>query len=162
MIPLNIYKPLGGYRASPPNRMSGPASLEQLSKIVTGQVTALCKHKQALATLFAKVQWVGENVAHIQSLLQASPTPPSREWAQEPPPKSSQPPMKTETWLPAPQPYAGQPGGCNPFIMQYSLIFKMQPSQCPSEQTKIADMTSLLSDLSICVGHSSLLAQANC
>ncbi|GAA6101953.1 mucin-5AC-like, partial [Tachysurus ichikawai] len=43
------------------------------------------------------------------------------------------------------QPYAGQPRGCNAFIMQCLLVFEMKPSQFRSEKDKFAYMVALLS-----------------
>lgn len=54
-----------------------------------------------------------------------------------------------ETCLPPRQPYAGQLGGCNLFILQCSLAFEMQSSHFPSEKAKIAYMIALLSSLAL-------------
>lgn len=65
--------------ATPCVRMSAPTqqpvSLEHLSEIVWGQATALGKHEQALAALFAELQRMSENIANIQTLPQPQPTP---------------------------------------------------------------------------------------
>ncbi|MCJ8743502.1 hypothetical protein PDJAM_G00094760 [Pangasius djambal] len=107
-----------------------PAGLGRIAEIVAGQATALGKHEQALTALFSEIRGVSELVAQIQSMLQPQPTYPvdtdqesTRELTSQPQPMTQSPCTPAETRLPAPQPYAGDAGKCNSFIMQCSLTF---------------------------------------
>ncbi|KAL2102437.1 hypothetical protein ACEWY4_001605 [Coilia grayii] len=84
----------------------------------------------------------------IQALTQAvtrisTPTPPAPATPPSPAPTVTGP--RPEVRLPSPQRFDGDPGSCRGFLTQCALSFQLHPSSFPTEEAKVAYITTLMS-----------------
>ncbi|KAI2650785.1 Transposon Tf2-9 polyprotein [Labeo rohita] len=77
-------------------------------------------------------------------LLRLPVTTPSAPPSEEPPAQSTSSAIIPSSPMARPAPYAGGAEECNGFLLQCSLVFTMQPSLYPTDQSQIAFITSLL------------------
>jgi len=49
--------------------------------------------------------------------------------------------------VPTPEPYAGEPGSCSRFLLNYTLVFYLQPSSDSTDKAKIAFCVNLSTEL---------------
>uniref|UniRef100_A0AAR2JKA2 DUF4939 domain-containing protein n=1 Tax=Pygocentrus nattereri TaxID=42514 RepID=A0AAR2JKA2_PYGNA len=78
---------------------------------------------------------VKQILASAATLVLASPLPPT-----------DPNPVQDDALVANPDRYAGDPETSRGFLLQSSLVFKQQPSQFPTERSKVAYMISLLTN----------------
>lgn len=120
---------------------------------------------QSLDRLNKSVQSLSQVVARVNT------TPPSPgPITPSPPPTAAGP--RPDVRLPAPQRFDGDPDACRGFLTQCALAFQLHPSSFPTEESKVAYITTLLSgkalvwatavwekDFNVCHDASDFMAQ---
>ena len=126
-----------------------PAEIAQVKTALGNQGSMLANTQQNLAVVSDHLGQLTDKVEaltqHVQGIVAHLP-PPQADRAALPVPPDPAPPVQPsrEPRLPNPETYSGEPGSCRSFLSQCSLIFQLQPSSFPNDQSKIAYIITLL------------------
>ncbi|KAL6465200.1 hypothetical protein MHYP_G00253330 [Metynnis hypsauchen] len=126
-----------------------PAELDPIKAALQNQGAAIGRHEQLLhdmmqqLTLLVRAQAEGAQPASTSTgaAAGASAAAPA---LTSPLPPTDPTPIRGEASVANPERYAGDPETCRGFLLQCSLVFEQQPSRFPTERSKVAYMTSLL------------------
>ncbi|KAL6456552.1 hypothetical protein MHYP_G00350960 [Metynnis hypsauchen] len=124
-----------------------PAELDPIKSALQNQGAAIGRHEQLLhdmmqqLTLLVRAQAEGAQPTGTGAAAGASAAAPA---LASPLPPTDPTPIQGEASVANPERYAGDPETCRGFLLQCSLVFEQQPSRFPTERSKVAYMTSLL------------------
>lgn len=130
-----------------------PADSSQLKNVLDLHGNMLGKHQNMLDAIAKQVESVSSSLTglatqnqQIQLSLSAQRGPTGQEATatQRGSTSSSNPPAR-EPRLPPPEAYAGDPGSCEAFLTQCGLVFALQPTTFPSDESRVAYVITLLS-----------------
>ncbi|KAL6468355.1 hypothetical protein MHYP_G00240320 [Metynnis hypsauchen] len=126
-----------------------PAELDPIKSALQNQGAAIGRHEQLLhdmmqqLTLLVRAQAEGAQPASTGTGAAAGASAAAPALA-SPLPPTDPTPIRGESSVANPDRYAGDPETCRGFLLQCSLVFEQQPSRFPTERSKVAYMTSLL------------------
>ncbi|KAL6471818.1 hypothetical protein MHYP_G00204680 [Metynnis hypsauchen] len=126
-----------------------PAELDPIKSALQNQGAAIGRHEQLLhdmmqqLTLLVRAQAEGAQPASTGTGAAAGASAAAPALA-SPLPPTDPTPIRGEASVANPERYAGDPETCRGFLLQCSLVFEQQPSRFPTERSKVAYMTSLL------------------
>ncbi|KAL6456911.1 hypothetical protein MHYP_G00338740 [Metynnis hypsauchen] len=126
-----------------------PAELDPIKSALQNQGAAIGRHEQLLhdmmqqLTLLVRAQAKGAQPASTGTGAAAGASAAAPALA-SPLPPTDPTPIRGEASVANPERYAGDPETCRGFLLQCSLVFEQQPSRFPTERSKVAYMTSLL------------------
>ncbi|KAL6488152.1 hypothetical protein MHYP_G00047780 [Metynnis hypsauchen] len=126
-----------------------PAELDPIKSALQNQGAAIGRHEQLLhdmmqqLTLLVRAQAEGAQPASTGTGAAAGASAAAPALA-SPLPPTDPTPIRVEASVANPERYAGDPETCRGFLLQCSLVFEQQPSRFPTERSKVAYMTSLL------------------
>ncbi|KAL6465135.1 hypothetical protein MHYP_G00252680 [Metynnis hypsauchen] len=126
-----------------------PAELDPIKSALQNQGAAIGRHEQLLhdmmqqLTLLVRAQAKGAQPASTGTGAAAGTSAAAPALA-SPLPPTDPTPIRGEASVANPERYAGDPETCRGFLLQCSLVFEQQPSRFPTERSKVAYMTSLL------------------
>lgn len=133
-----------------------PGSIATIQDAMAHQGVQLKQHEELLRHLVDSNNSLLKQVSVLTSSLsdlsahftQTAGTPPKQLAAGASNPVSEQCVATTnvvrEPSVPVPERYAGDPGSCNAFLLQASLVFELQPNSYASDRAKVAYIISLL------------------
>ena len=110
-----------------------PADTEAIRRAISHQQAQLGQHDQALQEITSSLRKLSLTIA---SRLPVTPVPPV--------PVPSHLAPSREPCIPAPERYAGDLGQCRSFLLQFSLVFELQPQTDPTDKARIAYLIGAL------------------
>ncbi|KAL6480237.1 hypothetical protein MHYP_G00112700 [Metynnis hypsauchen] len=126
-----------------------PAELDPIKSALQNQGAAIGRHDQLLhdmmqqLTLLVRAQAEGAQPASTGTGAAAGASAAAPALA-SPLSPTDPTPIRGEASVANPERYAGDPETCRGFLLQCYLVFEQQPSRFPTERSKVAYMTSLL------------------
>ena len=125
-----------------------PTDPDRVQLAVQKLGTRIGQHEEMLQSLHQSLH--GLSIQMSQLAEQLLPRPPPQQPGFPPSvstvPSSPPPPPATlkEPYVPPPEPYAGEIGGCRGFLLRCALVFDQQPISYPSDRAKVAYTINLL------------------
>lgn len=124
-----------------------PADPDAIVRALAAQGQTIGRHEQGLKEITETLQRLTAHVVDLGNKITTLPPPESAANIPTSPPAQppdSRPPAPREPFIPIPQPYAGDLGTCEAFLLKCDLVFEQQPFTYATDRSKIAYIVGLL------------------
>lgn len=125
-----------------------PADSDSIVRALAAQGQTIGRHEQGLKEIVETLRDLSTKVVDLGAKITAlqSPEPASVSTTQQhAQPLDSRPPAPCEPFIPIPQPYSGDLGTCEAFLLKCDLVFEQQPLTYATDRSRIAYIVGLLS-----------------